>query len=125
MAPLSPPGTVRPLPSDSGAGPRICAGSAAGVQSTGLQLSSAIGIAVYGVAFYGAVGGSEQLQPYLDGLEWVMWITLAFAAVQVLLMFGLAARARRVRIETRTRNARASFPDAIGKRPPGRAIVLT
>lgn len=42
---------------------------------------------------------------------------------QVLLMFGLAARTRRVRIETRAHNARASFPDATGKRPPGRAIV--
>ena len=75
--------------------PQSDAGSAAGVQSTGLQLSSAIGIAVYGVAFYGAVGGSEQLQPYLDGLEWVMWITLAFAAVQVLLMFGLPRHSAR------------------------------
>lgn len=42
---------------------------------------------------------------------------------QVLLMLGLATRTRRVRIETRARNARASFPDATGKRPPGRAIV--
>lgn len=42
---------------------------------------------------------------------------------QVLLMFGLAARTRHVRIETRARNARASFPDATGARPPGRAIV--
>ena len=33
--------------------PQSDAGSAAGVQSTGLQLSSAVGIAVYGVAFYG------------------------------------------------------------------------
>jgi len=75
--------------------PQPDAGSAAGVQSTGLQLSSAIGIAVYGVAFYGAVGSSERLQPYLDGLEWVMWITLAFAAVQVLLMFGLPRHSAR------------------------------
>lgn len=75
--------------------PQSDAGSAAGVQSTGLQLSSAIGIAVYGVAFYGAVGGSDRLQPYLDGLEWVMWITLAFAAVQVLLMFGLPRHSAR------------------------------
>lgn len=42
---------------------------------------------------------------------------------QVLLMFGLAARTPHVRIETRARNARASFPDATGKRPPGRSIV--
>jgi MFS family permease len=71
------------------------AGSAAGVQSTGLQLSSAIGIAVYGVAFYSAVGRSDRLAPYLDGLESVMWITLAFAAVQVLLMFGLPRHSAR------------------------------
>jgi MFS family permease len=75
--------------------PASDSGSAAGVQSTGLQMSSAIGIAVYGVAFYGAVGGSDRLQPYLDGLVWVMWITIAFAAVQVLLMFGLPRHSAR------------------------------
>lgn len=42
---------------------------------------------------------------------------------QVLLMFGLAARTPHIRIETRVRNARASFPDATGRRPPGRSIV--
>ncbi|MGN6459809.1 MAG: pyroglutamyl-peptidase I family protein [Pseudolabrys sp.] len=42
---------------------------------------------------------------------------------QVLLMFGLAARTPYIRIETRVRNARASFPDATGRRPPGRSIV--
>lgn len=71
------------------------AGSAAGVQSTGLQLSSAIGIAVYGVAFYGAVGASERLQPYLDGLELVMWVTIAFSVVQALLVFGLPRHSAR------------------------------
>jgi MFS family permease len=75
--------------------PLADAGSAAGVQSTALQLASAIGIAVYGVAFYGAIGGSERLQPYLDGLELVMWITIAFSAVQVLLMFGLPRHSAR------------------------------
>jgi len=41
----------------------------------------------------------------------------------VLLMFGLAARTRHVRIETRARNARAAFPDADGIALPRRAIV--
>jgi pyroglutamyl-peptidase len=41
----------------------------------------------------------------------------------VLLMFGLAARSRQVRIETRARNARAAFPDASGRRPMMRSIV--
>jgi len=50
---------------------------------------------VYGVAFYGAIGGSTRLQPYLDGLEWVMWITIAFSAVQVLLIFGLPRHSAR------------------------------
>ena len=71
------------------------AGSAAGVQSTGLQLSSAVGIAVSGVAFFGAVGGRDGLQPYLDGLTWVMWVTLAFTAVQAGLAFLLPRHSAR------------------------------
>ena len=77
--------------------PGADAGSAAGVQATGLQLASAVGIAVYGVAFFGAVGGGHRLQPYLDGLGRVMWITIALSAVQVVLMFGLPRRADGVR----------------------------
>lgn len=99
--------------------PRSDAGSAAGVQSTGLQLSSAIGIAVYGVAFYAAVGGSDGLQPYLDGLEWVMWITLVFAAVQVLLMFGLPRHTARERGELALADPELLvFPDLHGDAEP-------
>lgn len=71
------------------------AGSAAGVQSTGLQLASAVGIAVSGIAFFGAVGGRDGLQPYLDGLGLVMWITIAFTVVQVALAFLLPRHAAR------------------------------
>ena len=92
--------------------PQPDAGSAAGVQSTGLQLSSAIGVAVYGVAFYGAIGGRGGLQPYLDGLEWVMWITIAFSAVQVLLMFGLPRHSEREQGELALTDAELLvFPD--------------
>jgi len=48
---------------------------------------------------------------------------LAETRPHLLLMFGLAARTPHIRIETRIRNARASFPDATGRRPPGRSIV--
>lgn len=41
----------------------------------------------------------------------------------VLLMFGLAARTRHVRIETRARNLRGGFPDAEGVVTARRAIV--
>ncbi len=71
------------------------AGSAAGVQATGLQLASAVGIAVSGIAFFGTVGGRDGLQPYLDGLGWVMWITIAFTVAQVALTFLLPRRTAR------------------------------
>ncbi len=74
--------------------PGADAGSAAGVQATGLQLASAIGIAVYGVAFYGAIGTSTRLQPYLDGLAGVMWLTIGLAAVQALLVLRLPRHRR-------------------------------
>lgn len=69
--------------------PHADSGAAAGVQATGLQLASAIGIAVYGVQFYGAMGSRSDLQAYLDGLTWVMWITIGLAIVQAILTFGL------------------------------------
>lgn len=69
--------------------PEASAGSAAGVQATGLQLSGAIGIAVYGVGFYGAINGRTGLVPYLDGIRIVMWIAIAMAVAQSLLMFKL------------------------------------
>jgi len=40
-----------------------------------------------------------------------------------LLMFGLATRARTLRIETRARNVLARTPDVTGRRPRSRAIV--
>ena len=72
------------------------AGSASGVQSTGLQLAGAIGIAVYGIGFYGAIGETTSLAVYLDGIATVMWLTIALTVVQ----FGLTVllprhRARR------------------------------
>jgi MFS family permease len=63
--------------------PQSFAGSASGVQSTGLQLSSAIGIAVIGVAFYGAVEQSQDIHNYLDGIEAVMWATIALTVLQL------------------------------------------
>jgi MFS family permease len=79
--------------------PQADSGAAAGVQATGLQLSSSIGIAVFGVPFYAAVDGSQELQPYLDGLTWVMWITVALVAMQVLFTFRLPRHGAREDIE--------------------------
>jgi hypothetical protein len=59
------------------------------VQATGLQLSGAVGIAIYGIAFYGAIGATENLSSYLAGMRWVMWISILLAAVQVALMYRL------------------------------------
>jgi pyroglutamyl-peptidase len=42
----------------------------------------------------------------------------------IVLMFGLAARRRRLYIETRARNAVSVFPDASRRRPPRRVIAL-
>jgi pyroglutamyl-peptidase len=49
-------------------------------------------------------------------------ILIARQKPDIVLMFGLASRATRVRIETRARNARAAYPDATGLIPRG-AIV--
>lgn len=61
------------------------AGSAAGVQSTVLQLASAVGIAVFGMVFFGTIGGSDTEAAYVDGLAATLWLSLGLCAVQ----FGL------------------------------------
>ena len=42
----------------------------------------------------------------------------------IILMFGLAARARHIRVEMRARNLISSFPDAGGRAPRNRIIVV-
>ena len=69
--------------------PHDYAGAASGVQATGLQLAGAIGIAVIGVAYWGRIGGSEDLDAYIDGINAVMWISIALAAVQAALVILL------------------------------------
>lgn len=59
------------------------AGSASGVQATGLQLASAVGIAVYGLLFYGEVGAQGSLQDYLDGARDTMFLMLGLVAAQL------------------------------------------
>jgi MFS family permease len=66
--------------------PRV-AGSAAGVQSTSLQLAGSMGIAFFGLVFYGTIGESSELSSYLDAIDNVQWIVLGFAVVQVLMSF--------------------------------------
>jgi hypothetical protein len=67
--------------------PPTFAGSAAGVQSTSLQLAGSVGIAFFGMIFYGTIGESTGLPAYLDAIDNVQWFVLAFAAVQVLMAF--------------------------------------
>ncbi|NDC75125.1 MFS transporter, partial [bacterium] len=62
------------------------AGSASGVQGTGMQLASSMGIAVYGLLFYGEVGSNGDLSDYLDGARDTMFLTLVFVALQLLLV---------------------------------------
>jgi len=65
--------------------PPATAGSAAGVQSTSLQLAGSVGIAFFGLVFYGTIGESTELRSYLDAIDNVQWIVLGFAVVQVLM----------------------------------------
>jgi MFS family permease len=67
--------------------PPTVAGSAAGVQSTSLQLAGSVGIAFFGLVFYGTIGDSTDLAAYLDAIENVQWLVLAFAAVLVAMAF--------------------------------------
>lgn len=62
------------------------AGSASGVQGTGLQLASAVGIALYGLLFYGEVGAQGDLQDYLDGARDTMYLMLGLVAAQLALI---------------------------------------
>ena len=69
--------------------PHEYAGAASGVQATGLQLSGAIGIAVLGVAYWGRIGGSEELSAYIDGINAVMWVSIGLAIIEAGLVFFL------------------------------------
>jgi MFS family permease len=67
--------------------PPEVAGSAAGVQSTSLQLAGSIGIAFFGLVFYGTIGDSIGKPAYLDAIENVQWLVLGLALVQVAMSF--------------------------------------
>jgi MFS family permease len=63
--------------------PPEMAGSAAGVQSTSLQLAGSMGIAFFGLVFYGTIGDSTDLATYLDAIDNVQWLVLGLALVQI------------------------------------------
>ena len=65
--------------------PEASAGSAAGVQSTVLQLATAVGIAVFGIAFFGTIGGADTQEAYLDGLAATLWMSAGLCVVQFVL----------------------------------------
>jgi MFS family permease len=64
--------------------PPAYAGAAAGVQSTSLQLSGAVGIAFFGMVFYGAIAESTDKAAYLTAITNVQWIAVALAVLQSL-----------------------------------------
>lgn len=74
--------------------PEASAGSASGVQSTVLQLASAIGIAVFGIVFFGVIDGVDTEAAYLEGLSATLWLSLALCIVQFLLHLFLPRHTR-------------------------------
>jgi len=75
--------------------PHEYAGAASGVQATGLQLAGAIGIAVIGLAYWSRIGSSEAESAYIDGINAVMWISIALAVVQAALVLLLPRHTNR------------------------------
>jgi len=63
--------------------PGRVAGSAAGVQATSLQLAGAVGIAFFGLVFYGTIGDATGVDVYLDAIDAVQWVVLGLAVVQI------------------------------------------
>ena len=74
--------------------PEATAGSAAGVQSTVLQLATAVGIAVFGIAFFGTIGGADTQEAYLDGLAATLWMSVGLCVVQFVLYVFLPRHLR-------------------------------
>jgi len=67
--------------------PPAVAGSAAGVQSTSLQLAGSVGIAFFGLVFYGTIGDSTDLSAYLDAIRNLEWLVAFLALVQIAMSF--------------------------------------
>ena len=67
--------------------PPAVAGSAAGVQSTSLQLAGSVGIAFFGLVFYGTIGDSTDLSAYLDAIGNVEWLVAGLALLQIAMSF--------------------------------------
>jgi MFS family permease len=66
--------------------PARYAGAAAGVQSTSLQLAGAVGVAFFGMVFYGAVAETTDEAAYLDAITNVQWIAVGLAVLQSVLV---------------------------------------
>ena len=81
--------TLRDVPEEQ-------AGAASGVQQTVQQLTSSVGIAVFGVVFYGVLGSASSVDAYVDALSWTLGVSLVLCAVlaagSVLLPHELHAR---------------------------------
>ena len=67
--------------------PAHVAGSAAGVQATSLQLAGSVGIAFFGLVFYGTIGDATGVAVHLDAIDNVQWAVLGLAFVQVAMAF--------------------------------------
>lgn len=101
--------------------PEPSAGAAAGVQSTVLQLASAVGIALFGIAFFGARGVEETRAAYLDGLSATLWATAALCAAQLAVVPLLPRRTRGVPHPIPVADPEnLVMPDVLGHHDPSR-----
>ncbi len=71
--------------------PHRYAASAAGVQSTSLQLAGSVGIAFFGMVFYGTVGDGGR-SAYLDAIDNVQLVVAGLAVVLVAMVALLPRR---------------------------------
>jgi MFS family permease len=63
--------------------PEAQAGAASGIQQTIQQLTSSVGIALFGIVFYGVLGSSTSVDAYVDALSWTLGISLVVCVVLV------------------------------------------
>jgi MFS family permease len=71
------------------------AGAAAGVLTTAQQFSSAVGVAILGTVFFGALGGTPGRGRFVDSLSLVLGVDAVLAVLTAGLAVALTAIARK------------------------------
>lgn len=79
--------------------PDTSAGSASGLMQTVQQSSSAMGVALAGIVFFGVVGTATSLQAHVDGMTAALWITIFSCGAVFGLHFLLPPKAKPVEPE--------------------------